>query len=85
MMIRIPGVTDGGMEIRQLTEHLDLMPTLIEAAGLGVIARCPSDGGLTVETCTQGVSLMPLIRGPTTGGGTATPSLVLRNASLSLR
>jgi hypothetical protein len=88
MMIRIPGVTDGGMEIRQLTEHLDLMPTLIEAAGLGVIARCPSDGGLTVETCTQGVSLMPLIRGPptTASGGTATPSLdlALRNASFSL-
>ena len=54
------------------------MPTLIEAAGLRPIPRCPADGGLTVATCTQGISLMPLLE------PNAPPSLALRNASLSL-
>ena len=78
MMLRIPGLTDGGREIYQLTEHLDLMPTLIEAAGLSAIPRCPADGGLTIATCTQGISLMPLLE------PNAPPSIAVRNASLSL-
>ena len=41
MLIRAPGVTDGGVVSRQLTEHLDLMPTLAELA-LGIdVPRSP--------------------------------------------
>jgi arylsulfatase A-like enzyme len=45
MLIRVPGVTDNGRKITALTEHLDLMPTLIELAGLPAIPSCPADGG----------------------------------------
>lgn len=34
MMIHIPGQTDQGIITEQLTEFVDLYPTLVEAAGL---------------------------------------------------
>ena len=71
-------MTDHGIEIQQLTEHLDLMPTLVEVAGLHPIPRCPADGGMSVATCTQGVSLRPLME------PLAPPTRSLRNASFSL-
>ena len=46
MMVSVPGLTEGGVVTEQLTEFVDLFPTLAEAAGLdpvsGVGHRIPS-------------------------------------------
>ena len=34
MMVHVPGLTDQGIVTEQLTEFVDLYPTLAEAAGL---------------------------------------------------
>ena len=46
------------------TESLDLFPTLAEAAGIGVLSKCPKES-IKYSTCTEGMSLMPLIAEPT--------------------
>ena len=43
MMVHIPGVTDRGLVTEQLTEYVDLFPTLAEAAGLPPLPLCPAD------------------------------------------
>ena len=68
MMVAVPGVTEAGHRSTQLTEHVDLLPTLAAAAGLAVPAQCPLDGGTTSPQpalCTEGVnalSLLPAVR-----------------------
>ena len=63
MMVHIPGATDAGVEVEQLTEFVDLFPTLVDAAGLPSLPRCPRDSH-DVELCTEGDSLIPLITNP---------------------
>ena len=63
MMLHIPGETDAGIESRSLVELLDLYPTLAEAAGLPHIPDCPTIS-VNDTTCTEGTSLIPLIRNP---------------------
>ena len=63
MMIHIPGVTDKGIATEQITEFVDLFPTLAEAAGLPPVPRCPWHSQ-NVTLCTEGTSLMPLVRHP---------------------
>ncbi len=63
MMLRIPGLTDGGVTVSQLTEYVDLFPTLVEVAGLPAIGQCP-DNSATVLTCHEGTSMVPLIHNP---------------------
>ena len=63
MMLRIPGLTDGGVTVSQLTEYVDLFPTLVEVAGLPAIGQCP-DNSANVSTCHEGVSMVPLIHNP---------------------
>ncbi|XP_052282270.1 iduronate 2-sulfatase-like [Dreissena polymorpha] len=65
MMIHIPGVTDGGVSTRELTEYVDLFPTLAEAAGLPAVPKCPENSTL-VDLCTEGTSLIPLVSNPDT-------------------
>ena len=65
MMIHIPGVTDKGMVTEQLTEFVDLFPTLVEAAGLEPLPLCP-ENSTSVGLCREGTSLMPLIENPST-------------------
>lgn len=65
MMIRVPGVTDHGPVTRELVEMVDLFPTLVDLAGLPPIPLCP-DPDRHVKVCTQGISLLPLIRNPET-------------------
>ena len=64
MMIRVPGLTDGGMRTTAFTEHIDLFPTLTELALGYTLPRCP-DGPpqLTTALCTMGSSLVPLMHG----------------------
>ncbi len=63
MMLRIPGLTDGGVTVTQLTEYVDLFPTLVEAAGLPSIPQCPSTSR-DIRTCHEGTSMLPLISNP---------------------
>jgi arylsulfatase A-like enzyme len=41
LLIRVPGVTDAGVTSTTLSEHVDLLPTLAEAAGM-LWLGCPS-------------------------------------------
>ncbi|KAK3099006.1 hypothetical protein FSP39_025192 [Pinctada imbricata] len=65
MMIHIPGMTDGGIVTEQLTEFVDLFPTLAEAAELSPLPLCPVNS-TKVGLCREGISLMPLIKNPST-------------------
>lgn len=64
LMIRVPGETDAGVVTEALTEFVDIYPTVVEAAGLPPIPLCPEDSS-EVFVCTEGVSLLPLIKNPT--------------------
>ena len=58
VMIRVPGVTNGGVKTRSLTEHVDLLPTVVAAAGLPPVPVCPPDSR-AVASCTEGVDVLP--------------------------
>lgn len=64
MMIHIPGLTDKGIAVEQLTEYVDLFPTLVDAAGLPALELCPEDS-TKVKLCREGNSLLPLIKSAT--------------------
>ncbi|KAK2146747.1 hypothetical protein LSH36_584g01041 [Paralvinella palmiformis] len=63
MIIRVPGLTDSGVVTEGLTEFVDLFPTLAEAAGLEPVPLCPKNSE-SVQTCTEGISLLPLMSNP---------------------
>lgn len=65
MMIHIPGLTDHGIVTEQLTEFVDLYPTIVEAAGHGSLPLCPEDS-VNTKICREGTSLLPLIIKPDT-------------------
>lgn len=60
LIIRIPGVTDRGIQISQPTELVDVFPTLVEAVGLPALPACPAQSA-DVPLCREGRSLYPLI------------------------
>jgi len=67
-MIRVPGLTDTGSRSYQLTGLIDMFPTLVELVfGKEVLENelpyCPKDSG-SMETCREGVSLVPLLYNP---------------------
>ena len=78
MMIHIPGMTDGGIVTEQLTEFVDLFPTLVDAAGLPSLDLCPKDSK-NVKICREGTSLLPLINNPDVPLKTAAFSQYPRN------
>ncbi|CAH1787732.1 unnamed protein product [Owenia fusiformis] len=63
MMISVPGYTEKGIQTERLTEFVDLFPTLVEAAGLKPLSLCPINSS-SVKTCTEGDSLIPLMKKP---------------------
>ena len=63
MMVHIPGLTDPGVQTEQLTEFVDLYPTLVEAAGLPQLPLCPALKPEAEASCREGQSLLPLING----------------------
>jgi iduronate 2-sulfatase len=65
VLLRIPGLTDGGLVSHALVEHVDIMATLIEAAGLPPVPVCPVAKPWKTALCTEGTSMMPLIKNPT--------------------
>ena len=64
MILRVPGKTDGGIVTDALVEHVDIMATLAEAAGLAPVETCPEKEPWKVARCTEGTSLLPLIANP---------------------
>jgi iduronate 2-sulfatase len=74
MMLRIPGKTDGGVRSNALVDHVDVMATLVEAAGLAPLETCPEKEPWTVPRCTEGTSFLPLV---------ASPERIWKNASFS--
>ena len=62
-MLKVPGVTDGGMRTSALVELIDIFPTLTELAGLPVPPLCPADGKSPL-LCVEGTSLTPLLQDP---------------------
>lgn len=65
MMIHVPGITEKGIVTEQLTEFVDLFPTLVEAAGLDQLPLCPENSS-AIALCREGESLFPLIRNSST-------------------
>ena len=64
MMIRVPGITDGGKVTQAFSEHIDLFPTLTQAAAGVTLPACPEGQAiLNTDLCTMGRSLLPLIKG----------------------
>jgi arylsulfatase A-like enzyme len=65
MMVHVPGLTDNGITTQFYTEHVDLFPTLAEAAALSPLRKCPpGDASFKVALCTEGSSLVPLMKDP---------------------
>ncbi|XP_025086597.1 LOW QUALITY PROTEIN: iduronate 2-sulfatase-like [Pomacea canaliculata] len=62
---KAPAMTSGRLSTDALVEAVDLFATLSELAGLPVPPLCPPDSS-QVELCTEGYSLVPLIRNLTT-------------------
>ena len=66
LIIRLPGRTDRGIKSNQLAQGVDVFPTIVAAALNGrEVPACPANSS-QVATCTQGVSLLPLIYSPHT-------------------
>lgn len=72
MMVHVPGLTDQGIVTEHYSEHVDLFPTLTEAAMDVQLDNCPSgDASFNVALCTEGSSLVPLMRDPSSPVKTA--------------
>ncbi|CAH0382760.1 unnamed protein product [Bemisia tabaci] len=66
-ILKIPGKTDGSdpytnsfSYVDELIELVDIFPTLVDLVGLKPLPLCPVDSR-TVELCSEGISLVPLI------------------------
>ena len=61
-MLRVPGATEEGPSTDELVEMVDLFPTLADAAGLPPLNLCSEKDATKTKLCTEGSSLMPLVR-----------------------
>ena len=62
LMLHIPGITHGEVSSK-LVEFVDIYPTIVEAAGLGKMEKCP-EYSRNISVCTEGSSLMNLLEDP---------------------
>jgi len=66
LLVSVPGLTDSGFKTYEYTSHVDLFPTLVDAAVGVTLERCPDgDASFSVALCTEGRSLVPLMTNPT--------------------
>jgi len=85
-MVRVPGLTDAGIVTSHYTEHVDLFPTLVEAAAGVKMETCPAgSASFHVPLCTEGSSLVPLMRDPSRPVKSASFSQYPRRASKCIR
>ena len=63
LLLHVPGVTRGG-ETDGIVELVDLLPSLVDAAGLGAVPACPRAAPWATPICADGKSFMPLVREP---------------------
>ena len=66
LIIHVPGVTDGGINTNMITSHLDIFPTVVDLVFGLEMPQCGQGPGSSYHTnlCTEGTSLVPLIRHP---------------------
>ena len=62
MMVHIPGVIEQSMFSENLVEFVDILPTLVEAAGLPQLDKCP-ENSRDVNICREGTSLLRIVDG----------------------
>merc|ERR1711983_525357 len=60
-MLRVPGV-NGPPVTEKMIEFVDILPTLVEAAGFPPVDKCPVYSR-NVTFCREGVSVMPILGG----------------------
>ena len=65
MMIHVPGVIDQSMFSENLVEFVDILPTLVEAAGLTPLDKCPQNSR-DIPICSEGTSLLRIVDGKST-------------------
>ena len=61
-----------------LVEFVDIFPTLVEAAGLGSLEKCP-ENSRNVSVCREGMSLLRIVQGKS-----PTPTLLCHTKNLNL-
>ena len=62
MMLHVPGVIEESMFTENLVEYVDILPTLVEAAGLPTLDKCP-EYSRDVPICREGTSLLRMLDG----------------------
>ena len=62
LMVRVPGLTDNGINTEALVEFVDIFPTLADAAGLPPLPICRQNFSQETELCREGSSFMPLVK-----------------------
>jgi len=68
VILRVPGLTEGdrGVVSDALVEHVDLMATLLDAAGLNLPGLCSEKQSWKTNYCTEGHSFLKLASNPNT-------------------
>mmetsp|Transcript_19019 Transcript_19019/g.35508 ORF Transcript_19019/g.35508 Transcript_19019/m.35508 type:complete len:574 (-) Transcript_19019:105-1826(-) len=64
IILRVPGLTDGGVVSDALVEHVDVMATLLGAAGLNPPPICSQNQSWMIRYCTEGRSFLDLASNP---------------------
>ena len=64
LMLRAPGVTNGGSRTQALVELVDIFPSLADLAGINVPQMCPDSKTSHLTTCVEGSSFSPLLTDP---------------------
>ena len=62
VMLHVPGLIDQSVFSSHLVEFVDIFPSLVEAAGLPRLDKCP-ENSRNVSVCREGRSLLGMVEG----------------------